>query len=203
MNAFRRIDRVALLEEAVRWQIAERDRNARKQEAVRVRYMEALRQEYTVRTPILRAAVEHAEEPYQALLLSSEWARTLAALSIGKSTPPTTLDVPVEAGLRGWALSFGATVVLTKRVHYIAPLATVILKVEGSLTPVITWWETGISSPQEVGRPLIPLSERMAGYQTVWSLCLLLHRGRLLRVIQSAYLRRIRSSLRFRLAGEA
>jgi hypothetical protein len=193
MNAFRRIDRVALLEEAVRRQMAERDRRASEDKASRVRYMQALRQQYAVRTPTLRSAVERAEEPYQALRASSEWTRTLAALSIGKSTRITTVDVPVEAGLRGWALSFGATVVLTKRVHYIAPEAT-ILKVDGSLLPVITWWEAGASIPQASGSPAISLSDRMAGYRTVLNLCQLLRTGRLLRVVQSSYLRRIGSS---------
>lgn len=58
MRGFSRIDRVALLETAVRGQMAERDWNARKQEASRVRYMQSLRQDYAVRTPMLRAAVE-------------------------------------------------------------------------------------------------------------------------------------------------
>ena len=203
MNAFRRTDLVALLEEAVRWQMAERHRKASEHEASCVRYMQALRKEYDVRTPTLRAAVERAEEPYQALLTSSEWARTVAALSIGRSTPLTAMDVPVEAGLRGWALSFGASVVLAKRVHFMAPLATTVLRVESSLTPVISWWEEGRSTPQEVGFRLIPLSERMAGYNTVLNLCVLLRRGCLLRVIQSSYLRRFRSSLYLRIEGGA
>jgi len=193
MNAFRRIDRVTLLENAVRWQIAERERKVREKEASRVRYMQALRQDFAVRTPILRAAIERAEGPYQALLTSSEWARTLAALSIGRSTPLTAIDVPVEAALRLWALSFGHFVILTRRVHYMAPVAT-ILKVEGTLSPVITWWKEGRSSPQEPGSPLISLSDRMAAYGTVLDLCLLLRRGRLLPVVQSAYLRRVGGS---------
>lgn len=193
MSAFRPIDRVALLEEAVRRQMAERDRKARKEEASRVRYTQALRQQYAVRTPVLRAAVEQAEEPYQALLISPEWARTLSAISIGKGTPITALDVPVEAGLRGWTLSFGATIILTKRVHYMAPVATV-LKVDGTLSPVLSWWEEGRSLPQKPGSPLVSLGERMTAYGTVLNLCRLLRKGRLLPVLQSAYLSCIRGS---------
>jgi hypothetical protein len=194
MRAFRRDDPVIRLEQAVRWQIAERDRKDREEEAYRVRRLKTMTEEYAVRTPILRAAGERAEKPYQALLTSSEWARTVAVISIGKTVPITALDVPDEASLRGWALSFGATVVLTKRVHYMAPLATTVLKIEGSLSPTVSWWETGSSIPQEDGSPLISLSDRMAAYGTVLNLCLLLRRGRLLSVIQSAYLRRIRAS---------
>ena len=193
MNAFRRRDRVMLLEEAVRWQMAERDRKAREREASRVRFMQAFRNEYDVRTPILRAAVEQAEEPYQALLISPEWARTLSANSIGKGTPITALDVPVERGSRGWTLSFGTVVILTRRVHAMAP-ATTVLKVEGSLMPVDTWWEEGRSIPQEPGSPLVSLGDRMTAYRTVLNLCLLLHRGRLLRSVQCGYLRRIGGS---------
>ena len=189
MNAFRRRDRVMLLEEAVRWQMAERDRKAREREASRVRFMQAFRNEYDVRTPILRAAVEQAEEPYQALLISPEWARTLSANSIGKGTPITALDVPVERGSRGWTLSFGTVVILTRRVHAMAP-ATTVLKVNGTLTPVISWWEEGRSIPQDSGSPLVSLGDRMTGYATVLNLCVLLRSGRLLRVIQSSYLLR-------------
>lgn len=178
--------------------MAERHRKASEHEASCVRYMQALRKEYDVRTPTLRAAVERAEEPYQALLTSSEWAGTVAALSIGRSTPITALDVPVEAGLRGWAFSFGATVVLTKRVHFMAP-ATTVLKVNGTLMPVISWWEEGRSIPQEPGSPLVSLGERMTGYATVLNLCLLLHRGRLLRSIHCGYLRCIGGSPLLRL----
>lgn len=78
-------------------------------------------------------------------------------------------------------------------VHHMAP-ATTVLKVEGSLTPVNTWWETGASISQEAGSPSIPLSDRMAGYKTVLNLCVLLRRGRLLRVIQSSYFRRFGGS---------
>ena len=190
MSTFPRIDRVAQFEKAMRWQKAECERRVHEVEASRASYLLNLEEEHAVRTPILRAAVERAEEPYQALLTSSEWARTVAALSIGRITPITTVDVPVEAGLRGWALSFGATVFLTKRVHYMAP-ATTVLKVVGTLTPVISWWEEGRSIPQEPGSPLVSLGDRMTAYRAVSNLCRLLRRGRLLRVIQSSYLRRI------------
>ncbi len=193
MRGFRLIDRVALLEEAVRWQMAERDRKASEEEVSRARYLLKLKEEHAVRTPLLRAAVERAEEPYQALLISSAWARTLAALSIGKNMPLTALNVPVEAGLRGWTLSVGPIVILTRTVHAMAPVATV-LKVEGTLTPVITWWETGTSIPQEGGSPVISVSDRMAGYRTVLNLCLHIRRGTLLRVVQAKYLRRIGGS---------
>lgn len=193
MNAFRRIDRVALLEEAVRRQMAERDRKAREEEVSRARYLLKLKEAHAVRTPILRAAVERAEEPYQVLLTSSEWALTLAALSIGKTVPITALDGPVEAGLRGWTLSFGEKVILTRRVHYMAP-ATTVLKVEGTLTPVISWWKEGRSIPQEPGSPLVSLGDRMTAYRAVLNLCLLLRRGRLLRSVQSGCLRRIGGS---------
>lgn len=189
MNAFRRLDRVTLLEEAVRWQMAERERRVHEEEASRARHMRTLREEHSVQTPILRPAVERAEEPYQALLISPEWARTVAALSIGRSTPVTTLDAPIEAGLRGWALSFGGTVVLTKRVHCMAP-ATTVLSVNRTLIPVISWWEEGRSIPQDSGSPLVSLGDRMTGYATVLNLCVLLRSGRLLRVIQSSYLLR-------------
>ena len=69
--------------------------------------------------------------------------------------------------------------------------ATTVLKVNGTLTHVIPWWEECRSIPQEPGSPVVSLGDRMAGYRTVLNLCLILRRGRLLRVIQSAYLRRI------------
>jgi hypothetical protein len=79
---------------------------------------------------------------------------------------------------------------LTPDMHYMAP-ATTVLKVTGTLMPVISWWEEGRSLPQKPGSPLASLGERMTGYATVLNLCLLLRRRRLLRVIQFAYLRRI------------
>lgn len=193
MNPFYRIDRVTLLEDAVRCWMAERERKASEQEALRVRYLHKLWQQFAVRTPLLRAAVERAEEPYQALLISAEWGRMLAALSIGETTPITALVAPVEASLRGWSLSFGPIVILSRKVHYMAP-ETTILQVAGTLTPLISWWEVGRSIPQEPGSPLVSLRDRMTAYRTVLNLCLLLRRGRLLRAIQSGYLRRIGDS---------
>ena len=69
--------------------------------------------------------------------------------------------------------------------------ATTILRVEGTLLPFTSWWDAGLSIPQEPESPLISLSDRMEAYRTVMNLCLLLRRGRLLRSVQCGYLRRI------------
>lgn len=143
---------------------------------------------------MLRAAVHGAEEPYHALLKSSEWSRTLAA--IGSSgfcgyAPITQVDVPVHPYYRLGELSFGPVVILRRKIHFMAPVAHIVLKVEGTLLPMITRWETGRTIPEDPDSPVIWLGFRRDAYRTVIRLCGLIRRGRLLRAVQSAHLRRI------------
>lgn len=142
----------------------------------------------------LQAAVQGAEEPYHALLKSSEWSRTLAA--IGSSglcgyAPITQVDVPVHHYYRLGSLSFGPVVIVRRRIHLMAPVAQIVLKVEGTLLPIITWWETGLTIPEDPDSPVIWLGFRRDAYRTVIRLCRLIRRGRLLHAVQSAHLRRI------------
>lgn len=142
----------------------------------------------------LQAAVHGAEGPYHALLRSPEWSRTLAV--IGTSgfcgyAPITQVDVPVHHYYRLGELSFGPAVILKRRGSFMAPVARIVLKVEGTLLPIITWWETGRTIPEDPDSPVIWLGFRRDAYRTVIRLCGLLRRGRLLRAVQSTHLRRI------------
>ena len=193
MTRISRTDLAAELETAKRWQIAERKRKEAEMEANQDRYFRELKEEYAIRTPTLLAAIARAEGPYQALMNSSGWARTLAAASIGKAQPLTVLDASVPILPTGQYLSFGATVILRFRIHRMAPCKTV-LELRGTLEPIATWWQSGLSIPQEAGSPLVRLGDRMHAYPSVLSLCELLEKDRLLPLIQATYLRRIAGS---------
>ncbi len=196
MSLFSVSDPLIRLEEGVKWQLAERERTETRERASRARRYRELEEEHASRTPAFFAAVERAEEPYQALLLAPEWSRTLAALNIGKGTPVTTVEVPVPILFPRQSFSFGQTVTLRFKIHRMAPWRTV-LEVGDTLAPTSVWWTTGRSNPLEEGSPLVSVSDRMSACPTLLNLCDLLQRGRLLPAIQTAYLHRMsRSHLR-------
>ena len=180
-------NRLARLEDAARHRVADHERKARQDEAALLRMNLRTKREYAALTPLLRAAVAGAEAPYQALLGSRAWARTCEAVEIAEGRPTTGLAAPIRCSY-GLSLSFGPTITLHRKLQVMAP-RTVAMKVEGSLTPIAQWWETGRSIPQEPGSPVISLYTRVSACPTILEMCDLLRTGRLLDVIQSGYLR--------------
>ena len=191
MSGVRPVDLLTQIEDEVKRQAAVREWSSREDDAFRTRAFLRLKEEYAARTPVLRAAVERAEEPYQALLISPEWSRTCALIGRGNDMESRTVDVPVEGYFRG-SLSFGWTIVLGRRVSFMSHKPMTFMKVEGSLVPIIEWWEAGYSIPQEAGSMYVLLGERMWAYATVLGLCELLGEGQFLNVIQSKHLHRLR-----------
>ena len=179
------------IEDAVAQAQAEQEERSRwEMDSWRAR-VQKIEEEQAARTARLRTAVQAVEGPFHALLSSPEWTRTLAVMGLAEGIPLANVDVPVHADYRLGYLSFGPTVTLKRKCHVTAPVAELVLKVEGTLLPIITWWETGSSNPQEAGSRLIDIYVRREALPTVIRLCALLSRGRLLRVIQSTRLRRM------------
>ena len=193
MSPFPTNDPLIRLEEAVKSQVAEQKRKEREERASRARRYRELEEEWGLWTPTFLDAVKRAEEPYQTLLLSPEWSRTLAAINLGKVSPVTALDVPVPILYPRQYLSFGPSVRLQFKIHLMAP-CTRVVEVRGTLAPIIEWWTTGRSVPLEEGSPLVSLSDRVNAYPTLLNLCDLLQTGLLLPAIQAAYLRSIAGS---------
>lgn len=145
--------------------------------------------EKAARSLRMRCAVEEAEGPYQALLKSPEWFRTVAVFGFYTNRVVLEFPVPVDKGYHLGSMWFGTRVTLNRRGHVEAPLPRLILQVEGSLLPIITWWETRRSIPQQQDSPVLDYTAHKEAFCTFIHLCDLVRRGRVLRVIQAARLR--------------
>jgi hypothetical protein len=155
-----------------------------------LRWIEEVRRE---RTAVLKAAIERAEGPYQALIASPAWdsAEGVALPALFRHPGGDRVGFVGEVWncfyyMHGVShFTFGRTVTLREEGDsFLRTKSQVVLEISGSLLPILDWWETGAVAPQRPDPETVRMDAVFQAFPAVLYLCALLAEGRLLDVIR-------------------